>query len=70
MVCARIFQPGELVKDYVLGLVWVVVDRDDDGTTYIEHENVRSFTSPNNLQLYEPGSSDPGSTPTARPGKR
>jgi hypothetical protein len=69
MVCARTFQPGELVRDHVLGLVWIVVDRDDDGTTYIEHKNIRSFTSPNNLQPYEPESADPGSTPVARTGE-
>jgi hypothetical protein len=46
---------GDLVRDRFLGLVWRVVDRDDDGTTYIERNNVRSFTSHWNLEPVEPG---------------
>jgi hypothetical protein len=51
---AHTIKIGDLVRDRALGLVWKVVDRDDDGTTYIERNNVRSFTSSWNLELLEP----------------
>lgn len=44
---------GDFVLDRVLGLVWKVVDRDDDGTIYIERNNVRSFTQHWNLERTE-----------------
>jgi hypothetical protein len=40
---------GDFVRDRTFKLVWKVVDRDDDGTTYIQREGVRSFTAPWNL---------------------
>jgi len=41
---------GDLVRERTSGFVWKVVDQDDDGTTYIEHAGVRSFTSIWNLE--------------------
>ena len=51
---------GSLVRDRVLGLVWKVVDRDDDDTVYLERNNVRFFTSRWNLEVLtaSPDSSD------------
>lgn len=42
---AHAFGIGDLVRDRTLGLIWSVVDQDDDGTTYIERNNVRSFAA-------------------------
>ncbi len=55
---------GCVVRDSTLGLVWKVVDRDDDGTIYIERDGVRSFTTVSNLELIAAeacGSVDPDS---------
>jgi hypothetical protein len=50
---ARTIQIGDTVRDCFLGLVWVVVDHDDDGTIYIERNGWRSFTQVWNLELAE-----------------
>lgn len=42
---------GDFVKDRYMGLTWKVVDQDDDGMTYIERNDVRSFVTIWNLEL-------------------
>lgn len=49
MVCARVVRVGDRVRDRTFKLLWTVVDRDDDGTTYIQREGMRSFTAYWNL---------------------
>ena len=41
----RAIHVGDLVRDFQLGLIWKVVDQDDDGMTYIERNDVRSFVA-------------------------
>jgi hypothetical protein len=47
----RAIHIGDLVKDFHLGLIWKVVDQDDDGMTYIERNDVRSFVTLWHLEL-------------------
>lgn len=56
MVAPLPINVGDFVVDHTWGLVWKVVDRDDDGTVYIERNNVRSFTRFWMLDPVAPGS--------------
>lgn len=54
MVRAVSVRVGDVVRDRVLRLLWTVVDRDDDGTAYIQRNDVRSFTPYWNLDVVLP----------------
>jgi hypothetical protein len=54
MVRAVSVRVGDVVRDRVLRLLWTVVDQDDDGTAYIQRNDVRSFTQYWNLDVVLP----------------
>ena len=58
MVSPARIRIGDEVTDRILGLDWRVVNIDDDGTTYIERNGIRSFTAMVNLwRKVSPGES-------------
>jgi hypothetical protein len=53
MIFGELINPGDIVRDTKLGLIWMVMDTEPDGTLHLERNGVFATAAVGDVELVE-----------------